>query len=105
MPARRERNILDHVGLFMSICAATALMLFYVQGSWTNSYTFPEYRRSVIFIAAMYMLTVSYINKRRLPLLAFLGVAILYNPLFVGFFSRGWLFLDILSILVFILVR
>ncbi len=105
MQPKKERNILDHVALLLAIPAAVALLLFYIKGAWTASYAFPEYRRSIIFVAALYITIVSYLNKRSVPFWTFLAVAVLYNPLSVSFFSKGWVFLDIFAMIAFIFLR
>ena len=105
MTAKREYTILDHVGMLMAASAAVALILFYIKGMWTDSYTFPEYRRSIVFIAALYMFTVSYLHKRRPQTIAFAAIALLYNPLSISFFVKGWQVIDILTAVIFVFVR
>lgn len=105
MSNKKERTILDHVGMMMAAAAAIALVLFYIKGLWTDSYTFPEYRRSIVFIASAYLFTVSYLSKRKGPSILFALIALLYNPLSISFFVKGWFFIDILATGIFIFVR
>lgn len=108
---KQHRTILDHVGVFMAVCAAIALVLYYIKGLPLASGVFIEYhRRDMVFIAAFYLFIVSMLAKRKGQSYAFFAVAVLYNPLisFVDqgwFANRIWLVLDCIAMLTFMFVR
>ena len=104
MTPKRNRTVLDHAAHVLAVIAAIVILLSFIEGTW--SYKFYVYRRSIVFIAAVYISTLAYINKKEWYLWPFLAIAVLFNPFVsINLDKDVWRVVDLLAALTFIFLR
>jgi outer membrane protein assembly factor BamB len=82
-------------------CIITSLMLFGALLNWPNGYYMML--KIVVSIVSIYMVIIAYFWRKKLVILPFIIVAVLFNPIFPISLSRNlWLLIDILSGILFI---
>ncbi|MFC1517546.1 DUF6804 family protein [Candidatus Margulisiibacteriota bacterium] len=104
MVDKKNKTILDHLANVLAVVAAIVILISFIEGTW--SYKFYVYRRSIVFIASVYIASLAYINKKEWYLWPFLAIAVLFNPFVsINLDQEVWRIVDLLAALVFIFLR
>jgi uncharacterized protein DUF6804 len=104
MPKKKNRNIFDHIAYLLCGVVAVVVLSSFLPGTW--SYKFYVYRRSLVFVGAIYMAFLLYHKDKELLVWPFVAIALLFNP-FVSINLRAeeWRFIDLLTAVIFILIK
>jgi len=104
MQEKRSRTILDHLAYILGVLAAIVILISFLKAEW--SYKFYVYRRSIVFISAVYIASMAYIDKKEWYLWPFLAIAVLFNPFVsITLAQEAWRVVDLLAALTFIFLR
>ena len=106
MSEKKSKTILDHLAYILGVVAAIIILLSFIKEETEWSYKFYVYRRSIVFISAVYIASIAYINKKEWYLWSFLAIAVLFNPFVsIKLANETWRIIDLLSAMAFIFLR
>ena len=106
MPGNKRKTVFDHTAYVLGIIAAIFILLGFLEGALTVDKFF-AFRKYIVFIAAIFIATVAYHNKKEWYLWPFLAIAILFNPFFSirNITQEALRVIDVLAALAFIFLK